>query len=527
MPRHRLPAQLAQTTRLRTLLALPLCLATTAQPLGQGPLSWPRSADGAEARALAATASWSKGWESGQKELWVDANGISRRYVLFVPPGYKPAVAAPLWLAFPGTGDAPEGLISQSGMTDFAVRHSFVLAFFEGQDLSMNVEAHGLSLPERPDDVLYTEAVLRDVMQKIHVNRNRIHCVGFSRGARFCSRLASEMSSFISSIAAVSGIRFPKPNNATRPIPIIAFHGTKDPVNPFWGHGAAFWTESVPDAIHRWVHFNGCKKQNRQAINKEVALFKHAKCRDGADVFLVQVNGGGHTWPGSYKPTNLGFVSHDIAATVDIYNFFRDHPLWQECKTSSAGETCYTQVMWAMQRGIFSHPEWYKGLTPNSTFEDFQEVLHESIVGDCPKPCPVTTTVTSTTTSSSTSATTTITTSTTTSSTGTRTITTTTTTAWIVFQWIDQLQNIEQKRIVLRRPALPDAGARRHPAGGPALLGAAALLGVLAAALWKVQAARRAGASRQQLLQHSWRGVRTVEQEPGWTAARTCILPVE
>jgi dienelactone hydrolase len=279
-------------------------------------------------------------------------------------------------------------------MTDYAGMHTIILAALQGEDLSFNVEAGARALPGRADDVAYTTDVLRDVTRQLHVDWNHIHCLGFSRGARMCSRLASELSSVWAAIAPVSGLRFPVPNNASRPIPIISFHGTKDMVNPFYGHGLPYWTESVPDVVHQWVIHNQCKKFERQKIDNDVELFKHEDCAHGGDVFLTQVNGGGHTWPGSKKPTPFGYVSHNVAATVDIGNFFHSHPLFKTCWTVTKHSRCHREVQWARQHGIFDHPEWYPGLSCNTSFEQFQEHLHWNFLGDCPLPCPTSTTTT-------------------------------------------------------------------------------------------------------------------------------------
>merc|ERR1719414_179397 len=153
--------------------------------------------------------------------------------------------------------------------------------------------------PQRgsPDDVAYTRAVLREVMVKINVDTNRISCVGFSRGGRFCSRLASELSNFISAIAAVGGIRYPEPNNASRAVPVIAFHGVLDPINPFWGGGPSYWNESVPWAMKRWSRFNGCKKTATLFPSNGIVVTRNHECRDGADVVLVKLVHSGHDWP--------------------------------------------------------------------------------------------------------------------------------------------------------------------------------------------------------------------------------------
>merc|ERR1719507_2968065 len=58
------------------------------------------------------------------------------------------------------------------------------------------------------------------------------------------------------------------------------------------------------------------------------------------------------------------------------------------CRRAVRGEECYKQVEWAMHFGITSHPEWYPGLTWNSSFEEFQARLHNINHGYCPEPCP-------------------------------------------------------------------------------------------------------------------------------------------
>merc|ERR1712050_642576 len=60
----------------------------------------------------------------------------------------------------------------------------------------------------------------------------------------------------------------------------------------------------------------------------------------------------------------------------------------EACRTAVRGEECHGHVEWAMQHGITLHPEWYPGLTGNSTFEEFQAHLHTIDHGNCSEPCP-------------------------------------------------------------------------------------------------------------------------------------------
>ncbi|CAK0882159.1 unnamed protein product, partial [Prorocentrum cordatum] len=62
----------------------------------------------------------------------------------------------------------------------------------------------------------------------------------------------------------------------------------------------------------------------------------------------------------------------------------------QGCQTAFPGDPCYEKVVWAMQRGISQHPDWYAPLTRSSSFEDFQRFLHGQprLAHVCPEPCP-------------------------------------------------------------------------------------------------------------------------------------------
>ena len=45
-------------------------------------------------------------------------------------------------------------------------------------------------------------------------------------------------------------------------------------------------------------------------------------------------------------------------------------------------EDCYDAVEWARTSGIYSNPEWYHGLTAQSSFEDFQNYFYVNRIND-------------------------------------------------------------------------------------------------------------------------------------------------
>ena len=49
--------------------------------------------------------------------------------------------------------------------------------------------------------------------------------------------------------------------------------------------------------------------------------------KDGAEVVLFVINGGGHTWPGRDTGSFLGKSTHNISANDLMWEFFQRHPM--------------------------------------------------------------------------------------------------------------------------------------------------------------------------------------------------------
>lgn len=305
-----------------------------------------------------------------------------RPFTLYIPRQYRRENTIPLWILAPGDLMTMDGMlnVSKVGMINLAERYLVAMVVLKGVWTKFAVEkdAQGKGFPY-PDDVAYTKSVLRAVVRKISVDMDRIRCVGFSRGARFCARLASELSGFISGIAVLSGVRFPRPNNATRPIPVLAFHGTSDPINPFYGGGRPYWGESVFHSILSWAKFNRCTKRVKRSVGEDVVSISHSGCQGASDVVLYEMKGGGHTWP----------LRKFLDANELIYKFFKSHSTKVSCHTSTKGEHCYSHVKWVMREGLRTQPALYPRLNLSSNFKEVQSELRRLIYADCREPCPV------------------------------------------------------------------------------------------------------------------------------------------
>eukprot|EP00931_Biecheleriopsis_adriatica_P038341 TRINITY_DN21967_c0_g1_i1.p1 TRINITY_DN21967_c0_g1~~TRINITY_DN21967_c0_g1_i1.p1 ORF type:complete len:333 (-),score=41.36 TRINITY_DN21967_c0_g1_i1:142-1140(-) len=108
-----------------------------------------------------------------------------------------------------------------------------------------------------------------------------------------------------------------------------------------------------------------------------------------------------HASPELYPGVNVNstFVEFQAALHDEGYQTC-PHPCVKPATTSTAddcccvaapGDRCYEAVEWAMNTGIWQHPDWYPGISGSSSFVEFQAVLHRDKTGNCPDPCPSTT----------------------------------------------------------------------------------------------------------------------------------------
>lgn len=240
----------------------------------------------------------------------------------------------------PGAMDNVWWMLDYTNMRAFAKEKGFAFLSFEGfdagQGLKFNIGLGAQPVAGGVNDIDFVRPVLQEILDQPCIDHSHIHCAGWSNGGRFCAYLASEMSEIIASVGLVSSLRFPKPNHATRSVPILAFHGTADTVNPWAGNGdPTYWNESVPSAFARWVDFNGCSRRSdlfewEHLRGEAYRTQPQTNCKDDAIVQLVKLEGFNHPWPGcddKLEPHRLGPCNHDVSANDMMWQFFQDHPM--------------------------------------------------------------------------------------------------------------------------------------------------------------------------------------------------------
>ena len=278
----------------------------------------------------------------GDHTRTLEIDGQTRSYLVHLPPSYDEATPMPVVLVFHGAGMNARVMQGWSGINAKSDSAGFVAVYPNGTGAGpfLTFNSGGVELEvikNRPDDVAFVARLLDDLATVVTVDPRRVYATGMSNGAMMCYRLAAELSERIAAVAPVAGTMAATDATPKRPVPLLHFHGTEDRLVPYDGldqRVSKFVTlKSVEDTIATWIQHNRCTDQPLVEQLPDIAddgtsvTRKTYRGENGAEVVLVIVHGGGHTWPGRRPPLGMGRTSRDICATALIWEFFRRHRL--------------------------------------------------------------------------------------------------------------------------------------------------------------------------------------------------------
>ena len=272
---------------------------------------------------------------------------LQRVFLLHSPPALPKDKPVPLVFVFHGgTGDGA-GTERMTHFSDLADREGFLVVYPEGIGKNWNDGRESKVIQaqrDNVDDVGFVAAMIDAISKERPVDPKRIYSTGISNGAIFSHYLAANLSGRIAAIAPVVG-GMPEPVASRfkpdHPVSVFIIQGTKDPLVPYNG-GAIIEPQrgkiiSTDEAVKKWVAQDGCsdKPTTGQLPDKDpndgctVKWSTWSNGKDGTEVTLYMIEGGGHTWPDGpqYMPERvIGKVCHDFNATEAIWQFFKKHP---------------------------------------------------------------------------------------------------------------------------------------------------------------------------------------------------------
>jgi polyhydroxybutyrate depolymerase len=272
----------------------------------------------------------------------IDVNGVSRTYLLYVPPGQSKQ-RLPAFILMHGGGSTDAQQERYSNFDAFARAHNLVVIYPNAIDKHWN-DGRVIGHESTADDIGFMKAMLAEVTAQGLIDPKRVYAAGISNGGFMAQHMACVMPDALAGIAVVAatqpvdaGCRSP------RPMPVIFFHGTADkfvpfdggPIAPQFGNRGIALSNAQTVAI--WQKRNGCGAPQRTQIPTRDASdplpvrVETYSCPAGRGLENVIVQGGGHTWPGAHQnwlaTKILGPVTNNIDANDAMWSFFQSQAL--------------------------------------------------------------------------------------------------------------------------------------------------------------------------------------------------------
>jgi polyhydroxybutyrate depolymerase len=243
----------------------------------------------------------------------IEVDGARRQYLLEEPQGVPSNVV----LSLHGTRSTATEQARFSRLGRLAVPAGVAAVFPEA------VQPIGRGYEWNPTiDQEYLSRLVDQLLERFPGAGEKVCITGMSGGARMSCHFVARRPDVVSLVGAVAGLRAPG-MPVTQAVPIYAFHGTSDRINPYNGSGTARWNESVPDAAGQWAAANGVETPPvTAAVTANVSTTRYGSPGAPNEVVLWTVRSGGHTWPGSplglFGRLFLGKTTTEIDATRTI-----------------------------------------------------------------------------------------------------------------------------------------------------------------------------------------------------------------
>ncbi|MGB1074382.1 MAG: alpha/beta hydrolase-fold protein [Flavobacteriales bacterium] len=241
-----------------------------------------------------------------------DGETVSREYILHVPAGYDPAVAAPLVIVYHGFGDCAsyweEHLGQDLGFNALADEEGFLVAYPQGayrpsKESTYWEPGNGTGDHLYDNDVYFTQQLIADVAADHNVAAGEVYVAGYSNGGMMAYSVGCTRGDMVAGVGVMSGAMLDDAGTCdpAHPVPVIVFHGVGDYVLPYNGNE---WYASVADVVNLWLDHNGipAASQTTASLNGgNVVHDAYSGGNGGTCLSLYTVeqefgSPGGHVW---------------------------------------------------------------------------------------------------------------------------------------------------------------------------------------------------------------------------------------
>ena len=284
----------------------------------------------------------------GNHDLSLQVDGLTRAFILHVPPAVRQGQSLPLLIVLHGGGGTGQKMQRFLGFDSFADQRGFYVAYPDSYQppgaggTSHWNDGRGTEKTSGIDDVKFLLEMVAAIGRRAPLDVSRVYATGASNGGMMTYRLGCETQGVFAGIAPVIA-NIPQPVfetcQPTAPLSFLAVNGSADPLIPLEGGEvckgirvgcAGGQVVSQTESVGLFAAANGCDSHPQSIIlpvEVEDGTFAeqrtYANCANGAQVVAYIVHNGGHTWPP--RPGQLpaaGAQSRNLDATRLIVEFF-------------------------------------------------------------------------------------------------------------------------------------------------------------------------------------------------------------
>ena len=242
---------------------------------------------------------------------------------------------APTILVLHGALSTASYAAEQSGFAEVAAEHGFTAVFPQGIRKQWNDgrEAQTAGV----DDVGFLHRLVTALAGRGITDPRQVYIAGISNGGMMTFRMLCEASELFAGAATVIAnmpARIGARCAPRKPLPVVMFNGTADPLVPYDGGGVGFlggrgsvW--AAEETAEFMADVNACTAARAMPLpgswRVQTTRIEWTGCRSGSPVALYRFAGGGHQVPGNrqFLPLFLGRGTRTLHAADEAFAFFR------------------------------------------------------------------------------------------------------------------------------------------------------------------------------------------------------------
>jgi polyhydroxybutyrate depolymerase len=273
----------------------------------------------------------------------IQVAGQTRTFLFYTPEGAARAGKRAILMVLHGGEGNGSRVAAQTSLASYVDRSGFIAIFPDSGQRQWN---DGRSTTQSAsDDVAFLRALIALAVQKWNADPARVFVAGVSNGGMMALRMGCEASDAVTAVAVVAAnmaTELVSKCQPSRPVPLLMFSGTSDPIMPWNGGtvassqifgGAGGEVASTLETYNLWRKADDCPQPQITNVTPMIKRYTAAECRARSEVVLYEIDGGGHAWPGSAKPQGpfarriFGYETKDISASSLLIQFFQQYGL--------------------------------------------------------------------------------------------------------------------------------------------------------------------------------------------------------